>query len=432
MRVTWRAASAFVASMSVVPPGTNIKELVTKTAAQALSLGSLKPLATTFSLVQEGGMEFVQCNLCRKTLDTKRTFTNNVPSPAHSPRVRNPFAPGNREDSMHVLDLKPDHCLVLNKFPVVKDHALIITDQFKHQETALTASDLECLHSCVINIDGIGFFNGGPAAGASQRHKHMQLLPNAVFQDFRPSLPPNLAVPVNEAVLRELGELSTVPEDGQAFRLEAFPWRHAMCLLPQPGAATGGQASTAEHATFLEESYNRLIDEIGYSFPEMTVVNGEEAPVQAFGDSDSRVGECVAYNLLMMPRWMMVVGRSLPEEGDIESNGMGYIGTFLSKDEEEARRLVEVGPMAVLRKASLAPTSLATAKKHWLLPCASAGASAIASDEARMFSVTVLANFLLFPSPSACACCALSKPLGLWLHGLQTCLRALQMSTPFE
>lgn len=45
------------------------------------------------------------------------------------------------------------------------------------QNTLLTYDDLETWFWCVLNMQAVGFYNSDPAAGSSQRHKHMQLVP---------------------------------------------------------------------------------------------------------------------------------------------------------------------------------------------------------------------------------------------------------------
>lgn len=87
------------------------------------------------------------------------------------------------------------HTLVLNKFAVVPGHFLLITDDFRPQTHLLEAADLEAAYACVRAYrqdDDAGggpdgdksssselfvFFNSGPHSGASQPHRHLQLLP---------------------------------------------------------------------------------------------------------------------------------------------------------------------------------------------------------------------------------------------------------------
>lgn len=75
---------------------------------------------------------------------------------------------------------------MLNKFAVVPEHFILVTRAFKQQTHLLGADDLAAAHACVRayhDHDGEGgvglfvFFNSGEHSGASQPHRHLQLLP---------------------------------------------------------------------------------------------------------------------------------------------------------------------------------------------------------------------------------------------------------------
>ncbi|KAI1321013.1 ATP adenylyltransferase-domain-containing protein [Xylariaceae sp. FL0255] len=132
------------------------------------------------------------------------------PKPAGSTdKPFNPFE--NPPPALHVADLPPSHRLVLNKFAVVPEHFLLITRDFKQQTHVLEAEDLDAAWACVsayrdfedgksndgitganisqgknveekgeeqpISRDLFVFFNSGLHSGASQPHRHLQLLP---------------------------------------------------------------------------------------------------------------------------------------------------------------------------------------------------------------------------------------------------------------
>lgn len=74
---------------------------------------------------------------------------------------------------------------MLNKFAIVPEHFLLITRAFKQQTHLLGADDLAAAHACIRAYhehEGKGqdlfvFFNSGEHSGASQPHRHLQLLP---------------------------------------------------------------------------------------------------------------------------------------------------------------------------------------------------------------------------------------------------------------
>jgi ATP adenylyltransferase len=71
---------------------------------------------------------------------------------------------------------------VLNKFPVIPDHFILATKEFKKQTDLLEEADLEAAYNCLkaYKDEGeelFGFFNSGEHSGASQPHRHIQFLP---------------------------------------------------------------------------------------------------------------------------------------------------------------------------------------------------------------------------------------------------------------
>jgi ATP adenylyltransferase len=68
---------------------------------------------------------------------------------------------------------------VLNKFSLVPLHFLIVTKEFEEQTSRLNASDLSALVESVELLDSpfLAFYNSGKESGASQPHKHLQVIP---------------------------------------------------------------------------------------------------------------------------------------------------------------------------------------------------------------------------------------------------------------
>jgi ATP adenylyltransferase len=74
------------------------------------------------------------------------------------------------------------HNLVLNKFPVIPNHFILATKDYKEQTHLLEESDLAATYSCLQSYrdngeELFGFFNSGEHSGASQPHRHIQFLP---------------------------------------------------------------------------------------------------------------------------------------------------------------------------------------------------------------------------------------------------------------
>jgi ATP adenylyltransferase len=81
----------------------------------------------------------------------------------------------------------PSHVLVLNKFPIISNHFILATKEFKLQTDELEADDLFVTYACLkaweegneaANSKSLfAFFNSGTHSGASQPHRHIQFLP---------------------------------------------------------------------------------------------------------------------------------------------------------------------------------------------------------------------------------------------------------------
>lgn len=72
--------------------------------------------------------------------------------------------------------------MVLNKFPVIPEHFILATTEFKEQTDLLEEDDIGAAYKCIkaYKDEGeelFGFFNSGEHSGASQRHRHIQFLP---------------------------------------------------------------------------------------------------------------------------------------------------------------------------------------------------------------------------------------------------------------
>ncbi|KAK7984792.1 hypothetical protein PG988_002414 [Apiospora saccharicola] len=112
-----------------------------------------------------------------------------APPPPGAGEKKKPFNPfENPLASMIVAQLPPNHVLVLNKFAIVPEHFILATRTMKPQTHVLEADDIAAAYACIWayheDADEAGqelfaFFNSGPHSGASQPHRHIQLLPVA-------------------------------------------------------------------------------------------------------------------------------------------------------------------------------------------------------------------------------------------------------------
>ncbi len=276
---------------------------------RALASGHLVSIDTRFSVIEHEGMPFVvrvANNLQRKANDKQQHRT----APAF-----NPFLPP--EAQLTVADVSDTHIAILNKFNVVEHHLLIITRNFEEQEALLTQSDFEALWRCMDEYEGLGFYNGGEIAGASQRHKHLQLIP-------LPLAGSKLPLPVDALI--EAGNAGP-----SICRLATLPFAHRFFSFADSPPHTTTAGAALSHACYLE-----MLKETGID----TVVRGD-------GQFQS-----APYNLLVTRRWMMLVPRSAEFCNGISINAMGFAGSLFVRSEQELESVQQTGPMNLLRAVS--------------------------------------------------------------------------------
>lgn len=187
--------------MAIKAPS-NLPELVTAAFAKACAQGEVHYFPTKVAVLSIGSIPVRQAGISphiNGQADRIAQFQLRFsPALANKPqragqtgpeRPADPFAYPPR--SLFVADLGPSHYLVLNKFAVVPEHFILATREFKPQTGVLDEADLEATRACIQAYrgrrqDGDGlfaFFNGGEHSGASQPHRHIQLLPVARMRE---------------------------------------------------------------------------------------------------------------------------------------------------------------------------------------------------------------------------------------------------------
>ncbi|WP_116473104.1 DUF4922 domain-containing protein [Zobellella maritima] len=142
----------------------DIFELGRQVATRAKDSGALCSVPTRVFTHQERGLTFL---------------IHLLDGPLHKPHARgqnhrDPFA---SPDPELLVAQYPHYSLLLNKFNVLSCHLLLITRDLHPQDGSLTEQDFAAFWPLLCAHGAIGFYNGGPDAGASQPHRHFQLLP---------------------------------------------------------------------------------------------------------------------------------------------------------------------------------------------------------------------------------------------------------------
>jgi hypothetical protein len=144
-----------------MPISEGLEAVIAARTRDALASGALEPVETDETALDDGDVRFVVRSV--SSLARKRV-AGALPKDGARP---NPFSPPDAE--LVVGELTPTHFGVLNKYPVVPRHLLIVTREFVDQETLLDAADFAALAVCLREVDGLGFYNGGRRPGRASR-----------------------------------------------------------------------------------------------------------------------------------------------------------------------------------------------------------------------------------------------------------------------
>lgn len=276
---------------------------------KAIETGALQRIGTEHAFIEDGGMRFLVrmvTGLRRKDEARREQTKKSQPG-----KEVDPFLPP--EQDLLVGDISDTHIAVLNKFNVVEHHLLIVTRAFVDQKMLLTLDDFEALRTCMVEYDGLAFYNGGREAGASQAHKHLQIVP-------LPLALTGPAIPLEPLLNGAPGEgIGIVP---------GLPFRHAFVRI---NFTT--RDSVRENAQSMFDLYGELLRQCGVNQPHPAALVRQTAP----------------YCFLATNDWMLVVPRTTEFFEDISLNSLAFAGSLFIKNEQQLARLKIVGPLNALK-----------------------------------------------------------------------------------
>ncbi|MEM6400668.1 MAG: DUF4922 domain-containing protein, partial [Cyanobacteria bacterium P01_D01_bin.116] len=295
----------------LLKPGTLWTRIQEQT-QHGLECGALQSIATDYEFMEENGVNFlvrVLTNLTRKDEAKKKQD-----KAAKKGKDFNPFLP--YEEDLFVSDISQTHLCLLNKFNVVENHLLIVTREFEEQESLLNWPDFQAMWACLAEIDGLVFYNGGKIAGASQKHKHLQLVPTPLAPSQTESIP---IAPLFASAVFE-GDVGRVPD---------LPFVHGFCrfdadLINSPNNA----------AQITLELYQKLLKAVDLLTE----------------DTDNN---SIAYNFLATREWMFIVPRSKEHFESISVNSLGFAGGLLVRNQQQMQMLKDCKPMEVLKRVGV-------------------------------------------------------------------------------
>ncbi|KAF2722040.1 hypothetical protein K431DRAFT_284247 [Polychaeton citri CBS 116435] len=256
-----------------------------------------KAVAQFDSLVQKGELFWSpsdEIKIEQQPFNVYFRISNSVSDKPYNPNDTS-RRPGFLDDDQEftIATVWPGHKLILNKFCWVRPQLILHTREFESQRDLLAQADFEASLETLALLDGhyIAIFNGGPDAGSSVAHKHLQIFPRPDWKLFGDEM---------------LSGRVSLP----------FRYRHT----------TINQGTTGEQ---LFQTYSRMCEELGIS-------------------SGS------AHNMLLVSEWMLVIPRSCANiqghkpNAPIQGGANAMLGMEWLKSRDQLENWEQYGPMKAL------------------------------------------------------------------------------------
>ena len=220
----------------------------------------------------------------------------------YGPR-QNPFIPW--DSRLEIQPINNKHTLILNKYPVQIGHMLLITNSWEPQNGWLTIHDFEAIVNVDNDTTGLWFFNSSKEAGASQPHRHFQLLPRHLSESVCP-------------------------------RYEWF------CKLLNN---TNDQNSFISHCISIKRRMKNVDSQANELFNSYKLM----AKDLHLGDIDIINKPLKHYNLLITSEWIALITRKIDRSNGFSINALGFAGYFLGTNRSNVDRLIKYGPEEILK-----------------------------------------------------------------------------------
>lgn len=220
----------------------------------------------------------------------------------------NPFLP--YDERLHVTSLgslptsKPTHQLLLNKYCVVPNHLILVTTDFQQQGDPLTKADFAAVLETVEDISHpqVVFYNSGEESGASQPHKHLQLLP----------MPESLSILPTVALWLQQQQQAT----------RCLPFAHFGVRLDDTVQLTPDHLLNA-----YQSAMNAMLKEYSAG---------------------------TSYNMLLTTSSLLLFPRRLGSWEGVSVNSLGFAGLLLCKTSDQLSLVKKSGVLEILTKVGYA------------------------------------------------------------------------------
>lgn len=247
--------------------------------------------------------------------------------PEQGIRAENPFE--NPEPELTVVPSFGEdgkYRIVLNKFPVVEAHFMLVTTKFESQNSPLSPSDLHSTYRILNNLklhdctkEWFAFYNCGPQSGASQPHKHIQFM--TIPSGHCPSAD----------VLANTSKFSIPDQSQEPLQDASLPYAHFLLRLPDDPKEVTEDVLALIFVSLLQRT--------------LTVLKENDA-------------DHISYNFLITDKYMMLVPRSRSKFRDtLGLNSCAFMGLLLCKSSELVDLVKTEGPETILQEVGYPNTS---------------------------------------------------------------------------
>ncbi|QLL31172.1 hypothetical protein HG536_0B00330 [Torulaspora globosa] len=288
----------------------NVADLISKKYEEAVNNGHLCFTESTTKKLKDAnsGMNYV---------------VSYAPSLASKPERgdqpdKNPFAEPEPELTVVENVADGEYKLLLNKFPIVPEHTLLVTNTFKDQKSPLSPLDLMTAYNLLLKLDDedenkrhMMIYNSGPSSGSSQDHKHLQ----------------TLRLPQNFVTLQDricAGKSHFLPDfKTEPLQDDKVSFAHFVLPLPESEEDVNEDLLAMCYVSLVQRAFTFFQDWAGEK-PELANSRG--------------------YNVLMTKNWICVVPRSSTRAKSLQIgfNATGYAGLILVKTQEAYDQILQL------------------------------------------------------------------------------------------
>lgn len=257
-----------------------------------------------------------------------------IPKQEEAPLTQDPFRPTDR--TLEVTSVEPYHTILLNKFMVIPEHLLIITNEFMPQTEHLSMHDFKSIVKTFNQLhegnpdadDYICFYNRGLYSGASQPHKHIQIIPRRERNEatLEWTTIENFPLPKQFDI-----HVSKYPSTVTNFK--DFTFLHQIRCVKHCFDSNKDEAAIVES---LYEVYESMLKDL--EIHEDRKVNDSEErvlKVQCLAGEIYDISLCPkrypSYNLLFSKKWMLLVPRRNENYMGISCNSLAFLHGFFCK-----------------------------------------------------------------------------------------------------